>query len=142
MPQWFGDSDAVAEIVANLLENAFRYCPLGAPIGLEVGHAPGDAERPRLIIWDGGTPIAAAEREAIFERGTRGAQAAGTAGTGLGLTLARALARSLGGDLTLHIPPQELDPALPGNGNAFCLQLPASSAPAVGRLRPAPPSTP
>lgn len=138
LPQWFGDSGAVAEIVANLLENAFRYCPPGAPIGLEVGHDPGDGERPRLIIWDGGAPIAAAERETIFERGRRGTQAAGLAGTGLGLTLARALARSMGGDLTLHIPPQALDAALPAMGNAFCLQLPASSAPAVGQLRPAP----
>ena len=138
LPQWFGDSGAVAEIVANLLENAFRYCPPGAQIGLEVGHDPGDGERPRLIIWDGGAPIAAAERETIFERGRRGAQAAGLAGTGLGLTLAQALARSMGGDLTLHIPPQALDAALPAMGNAFCLQLPASSAPAVGQLRPAP----
>ena len=34
MPQWRGDSDAVAEILANLLENAFRYSPAGAPLGL------------------------------------------------------------------------------------------------------------
>ena len=41
------------------------------------------------------------------------------------LALARDLARRLGGDLELVVPPQAIDPALPDQGNAFRLTLPA-----------------
>ncbi|MFS6826418.1 ATP-binding protein [Cyanobium sp. ATX-6F1] len=76
----------------------------------------------------------AGEREAIFGRGVRGARGNGSSGTGLGLALARDLARSLGGDLQLVVPPAALDPALPAEGNAFTLELPA----ATGALTPSP----
>jgi hypothetical protein len=44
------------------------------------------------------------------------------------LALARDLARALGGDLQLVIPPQAVDAELPAQGNAFVLSLPASAA--------------
>jgi len=44
------------------------------------------------------------------------------------LALAKDLARALGGDLQLVIPPQAVDPELPALGNAFVLSLPASAA--------------
>ncbi|WP_216901998.1 sensor histidine kinase KdpD [Synechococcus sp. CCY 9618] len=121
LPVWQGDSGSVAEILANLLENAFRYSPRGAPVGL---HGTTDDQLLQLTVWDGGPSIAAAEREAIFERGVRGERGQDLPGTGLGLALGRDLARSLGGDLELVVPPQQLDPALPEQGNAFRLSLP------------------
>ncbi len=121
LPPWRGDAGAVAEILANLLENAFRYSPPGAQVGLLAQPL---GRGLRLTVWDGGTAIEAGEREAIFGRGVRGAHGNGSSGTGLGLALARDLARSLGGDLRLVVPPAALDPALPADGNAFTLELP------------------
>jgi signal transduction histidine kinase len=126
LPPWEGDGGAVAEILANLLENAFRYSASESPVGL---HCSATAAGPCLTVWDGGPPIPEDEREHIFQRGVRGAQSQGKPGTGLGLALARDLARQLGGDLELVIPPALVDPTLPSHGNAFCLTLPANEEP-------------
>jgi signal transduction histidine kinase len=126
LPPWQGDASAVAEILANLLENAFQYSAPGSPVGL---HSSATATGPCLTVWDGGMPIAEEEQERIFQRGVRGRQSQGKPGTGLGLALA------LGGNLELVIPPALVDPALPSRGNAFRLSLPASpeSSPASSR---------
>jgi signal transduction histidine kinase len=129
IPGWRGDGSAVAEIVANLLENAFRYSAAGGAIGLHGSETP---DAINLAVWDCGPEIPAAERPRIFERGVRGSTGQHLPGTGLGLALARDLARSLGGDLELVVPPQQLspaDPQLPGCGNAFRLKLPVSGCP-------------
>ncbi len=135
LPDWRGDSGAVAEILANLLENAFRYSPAGSAVGLHVSQNAGGG--PTLTVWDGGAAIPAEERELIFERGRRGSTGLERPGTGLGLSLARDLARSLGGELVLLVPPCRSDPSLPPQGNAFRLTLPpglaSAAAPAAGR---------
>lgn len=131
LPEWRGESSAVAEILANLLENAFRYSLPGSPVGLHCSLASGGLS---LTVWDGGEEIAEEERERIFERGVRGLQSQGKPGTGLGLALARTLARHLGGDLELVIPPALVDASMPTRGNAFQLTLPAQTE----RFAPAP----
>ncbi|MFM7087520.1 MAG: sensor histidine kinase [Cyanobium sp.] len=128
LPDWQGDSGAVAEILANLLENAFRYSPPRAPLGLQV-HTTIDGSI-ALIVWDGGAAIPLEEREAIFRRGQRGSTGLHRPGTGLGLALARDLARGLGGELELVVPPQRCDTTLPAQGNAFRLTLPPAPPPA------------
>lgn len=127
LPDWQGDSGAVAEILANLLENAFAYSPAGAAIGLFCRLL--SDGRWQLCVWDGGPAIPAAERQRIFERGERGSRGVVRPGTGLGLALGRNLATALGGDLELVVPPAALAAALPAEGNAFCLTLPPSAAP-------------
>ena len=119
IPAWQGDGGAVAEIVANLLENAFRYCGAGGAIGLEVAPATTGVD---LTVWDSGPAIPSDERERIFQRGERGSTGLHRPGTGLGLALGRDLARSLGGDLRLLETSEQ-----PGNrdGNAFRLHLPS-----------------
>ena len=127
LPAWHGDGAAVSEIVANLLENAFRYAAPGAAIGLHVTQSAGTIS---LSVWDGGVAIPAEERQRIFERGARGSSGSHLPGTGLGLALGRSLARNLGGELDLLVPPQALepgDPALPSTGNAFRLRLPLTA---------------
>jgi hypothetical protein len=125
IPHWQGDGGAVSEIVANLLENAFRYSGVGGAIGISCGT---NNRGVQVSVWDAGPAIPAEERERIFEKGVRGSSGQPLEGSGLGLALARELARSLGGELELLCPPRQLnpqDPALPEQGNAFRLTLPA-----------------
>ena len=123
-PSWASHREgdgATAEIVANLLENAFRYSPAGCPIGLTL--LPDG-----LVVWDGGPPIDPDERDSIFEKGTRGRRGEELPGTGLGLALARQLAQANGGDLQLHVQPSRLQAQLPAEGNAFRLSWPEPTA--------------
>lgn len=142
LPDWRGDSGAVAEILANLLENAFRYSPAGSPVGLHCSGGDGAGMPLLLTVWDGGAAIDPAERQTIFERGVRGSRGLPLPGTGLGLALARDLARSLGGDLELLIPPSQVAAELPQAGNAFRLRLPAAGATGLSPEAPQPPAAP
>ncbi len=129
LPDWQGDSGAVAEILANLLENAFRYSPAGVAVGLQAVPRDGGWQ---LSVWDGGPAIPANEQQRIFASGERGSRSADRPGSGLGLALARQLAEGLGGRLELCTRPQQLAAHLPAEGNAFVLQLPAPADPATG----------
>lgn len=133
LPDWRGDSSAVAEILANLLENAFRYSPEGTSVGLHTAMTSGGS--PRLTVWDGGGAISPDEREAIFGRGIRGERGQALPGTGLGLALARDLARSMGGELSLLCPPTLLPVISPTPATPSCwssLPAPAPSPPQRG----------
>ncbi len=125
-PAWtvqpISDEDgAIAEIVANLLENAFRYSSTDCSIGL---HIRGES----ICVWDGGAAIVESERERIFQKGFRGGNSIELPGTGLGLTFGRQLAEQLGGTLGLVTPPRRFDSALPDQGNAFVLSLPTKAS--------------
>ncbi len=121
-PEWLEEprpaSEAlIAEIVANLLENAFRYSPVGSSLGISFNES-------GLCVWDSGTPISFSEREKIFSRGYRSKNSSSLAGSGLGLTLGKELADQLGGELFLTTKPKTFDQSLPEEGNAFVLKLP------------------
>jgi signal transduction histidine kinase len=89
-----GPRDEVLEILNILLVNAARHAP-GSPAHVDVEGEDGVI---RLSVRDEGPGIAPELRTAIFDRGTRSRT---TGGTGIGLSLARALARGLGGTLAL-----------------------------------------
>ena len=107
----------IAEIVANLLENAFRYSSSKSSIGLNFSED-------SLCVWDEGPEIPVNEREKIFKKGFRGDRVVDRSGSGLGLFLGCQLAKELGGDLKLITSPKEFDSGLPFIGNAFVLRLP------------------
>lgn len=95
-PVTVGVEEALVErIVAPALDNAIRY-----------GHDEVSVRVQRrgtsvfVTIADDGPGIAADEVERVFEPGVRGSASAGTPGAGLGLSLARRLARAAGGDAT------------------------------------------
>ncbi|MDQ6751637.1 MAG: ATP-binding protein [Actinomycetota bacterium] len=89
------DADLLERILAPLVENACRHGD--GRVELRVSrHGP----TVRLAVCDEGPGIDPDEVERIFEAGYRGRSASGSAeGSGLGLSLARRLARAAGGDL-------------------------------------------
>ncbi len=116
-PVWaMCDPRATARLLRALLENAVRH---GAPADSAVTIAvTSSGERARIRVLDDGPGVPEAERERIFGRFERGARAG--AGFGLGLAIARGLARQMGGDVTA-----------PGEGRGACFEatLPACAAP-------------
>jgi signal transduction histidine kinase len=92
------DSPLIERIVDNLVGNALKYTPAGTAIHIRVR---GDARDALLEVEDRGPGIAAAERERMLERFTRGATAKGTDGLGLGLALVVEIARWHGGSVTI-----------------------------------------
>ncbi|KDF02066.1 ATPase [Mycolicibacterium aromaticivorans JS19b1 = JCM 16368] len=110
------DPQRVAQILANLTENARRYTPDGGTVTIDLSRT---ASRAEIIVSDTGPGVAAAEHERIFERLVRldAARSRDHGGAGLGLPIARGLARALGGNLTC-VPR--------GTGAHFLLSLPLS----------------
>lgn len=116
--------------LANLLDNALKYSPAAAPVRLSVrGDADGGGEAAAVAfaVADLGPGVAPPEVERVFERFYRvpAAGAERPSGTGLGLTISRALARAHGGDVGYRDGP--------AGGAVFTLRLPAL-APDPGRM--------
>lgn len=93
-----GEQRYTAIILQNLLENARKYNRKGGFIRLT---ARSEGGLVRLVVANSGRPIAAAAQEHVFERFHRAGMAENIPGYGLGLNLARELARLHQGDLRL-----------------------------------------
>jgi len=91
------DTELVAQIIRPLLDNAVRYGSHRATVQLH-----SDGANAIVSVADDGPGVDAAEQEQVFDPGVRGsaAQSAAADGAGLGLALARRLARSAGGEIT------------------------------------------
>jgi signal transduction histidine kinase len=110
------DPTRIAQILSNLLDNARRYTPAGGSITVDLSTGGGMAA---VTVTDTGPGIPDDERYRIFERLVRldAGRARDHGGAGLGLSIARALARAHGGELE----------CLPHDGGArFRLSLPAA----------------
>jgi signal transduction histidine kinase len=90
--------DAIVQVLGNLIDNASKYSPDGGPIRVVAGLREGTAV---LAVEDVGPGIAAADRQQVFERFTQldSSSTRRAGGVGLGLYIARQLARSQDGDL-------------------------------------------
>ncbi len=93
-----GEKRYTSIILQNLLENARKYNRPGGRIRLAASEADGGV---RLVVGNTGRPIPAEAQAHIFERFHRGAMGENVPGYGLGLNLARELARLHHGDLRL-----------------------------------------
>lgn len=94
----FGEKRYITLIVQNLLENARKYNRPNGQICVAVEE---DGDFAVLTVENTGKPIPPAARQHIFERFHRGGMGENVPGHGLGLNLARELARLHGGDLRL-----------------------------------------
>lgn len=117
LPFVYGDALATDILLAQLLENAFKYSPDGGLIRVEAW--PED-DRVVLVVDDEGVGIAAGDRERIFERFVQAdsGNRRRFGGVGLGLYIVRNLARAQGGDVA----------ALPRSGGGTRMRLVLTSA--------------
>jgi two-component system sensor histidine kinase BaeS len=134
-----GDPDRLAQVAANLIENAGRYAATSVRVRVEVHAAgvnggPGPSRGPTavLAVEDDGQGIPEAERPHLFERMYAGARppARVGGGTGLGLTIVRELAQAMHGDA-------DVGEAADG-GARFEVRLPLVPQPAQAVRPPAP----
>ncbi|MGN6584323.1 MAG: sensor histidine kinase [Rhizobiaceae bacterium] len=99
-----GDRELLIQLYYNLVENALRHCPPGTPIRISTLLSAGG---PAAVVEDGGPGIPVEEREKVFRRLYRLERSRSTPGTGLGLSLVKAIA-------DLHDVQIVLDDAQPG----------------------------
>lgn len=92
------DPAHVEHVLENLIANAAKYAPDETPVEV-VLHA--DAQSLFCDVHNDGTSFSQQDHEHLFERGYRGSNSVGMAGTGIGLFMARTLARMQGGDVEL-----------------------------------------
>jgi len=114
MPLVHGDAERLRQVVGNLIDNAVKYSPVGAPVEVRVGAVDGTV---RIAVQDQGPGIETTDQRLIFEKFGRVASGASKPGTGLGLYIARSITEAHGGSLTVA--------SRPGRGATFTMTLPA-----------------
>ncbi len=104
------DPVLIERAVLNLLDNAVKYSPVGAPIEVTVREG-------EVVVADHGPGVAEEDAARIFDRFYRSAAARSKPGAGLGLAIVREAARAHGGDATVESS---------ASGASFRLSLPAA----------------
>lgn len=113
------DPDRIQQVMANLLDNALRHTPPDGTVSLSAEARDG---RVRIAIVDTGDGIPADQLDAIFRRFHRvdpSRRNPGDGGSGLGLTIARAIIEDHGGTLTAASQGQ-------GSGTTMTITLPTA----------------
>ena len=106
-----GEFKRALQVVMNLLTNAIRHSPEGGQIWLRIDR---EGDLGALIVADQGKGIGTEDQARIFEKFER-LEPAEPGGTGLGLYIARRLARAMGGDIAVD--------SAPGQGARFTFTL-------------------
>lgn len=109
------DRKRIRQVMANLLSNAIKYSEPGGEIVLRVGEA---SDTAFFSVTDQGIGIAPEDQSWIFERfyRTDASRSRKTGGTGVGLTISRAIVRAHGGEISVQ--------STPGEGSCFTVRLP------------------
>ena len=119
LPDVAADSDKLAQVLANLVENAVKYSPGGGRVEVVVEQ---HDDRIRFEVRDEGLGIPLGEQERVFEKFYRldPNLTRGIGGTGLGLYISNELVRRMGGEIHLR--------STPGEGSLFWFELPVAEA--------------
>lgn len=107
----------IDQVLTNLLENAVRYSPTGTKIEIGARKWQHSVE---VEVADGGPGIKGDERNKAFEEFFRGKASSRFAGSGLGLTIARAIVEGHGGSMWIH--------ETPGGGATVGFRLPIGAS--------------
>jgi histidine kinase len=112
------DPDRITQVLTNLLGNALLATPSGGTVTVTAHLTAGGGE---VVVTDTGVGLAEQDVERVFERFYRApGQSRRSTGSGIGLTIARGIARGHGGDVTASS-------AGPGQGASFTLAVPLRS---------------
>lgn len=118
LPDWVScDPLLIEQVVANLISNAVKYSPPPEPI--DIG-ADVDERWIEIKVSDRGVGFSEDERDNLFDRFFRAKTAVGVEGTGIGLHVARTIARMHGGDVAAF--------QREGGGSTFVLRIPKEEA--------------
>jgi signal transduction histidine kinase len=130
LPHVMADGGAASRCLENLVSNAIKYGASGGWMRVSASLKSGSPNRRHrsdvvISVEDHGMGIASSDLRRVFEPFYRGkpAQDSQIHGTGLGLSLARKLARAMRGEI--HVASE------PGKGSCFTLTLPAAEMPTV-----------
>jgi len=118
LPEVQADPDRAVQVLTNLLTNALRYTPAPGRVDVQVSPA---GQAVRFSVRDTGIGIAPEHLPHLFERFYRvdKSRSRSLGGTGIGLTIARALVKAMGGRIWAESPG-------PGQGSTFSFELPAA----------------
>lgn len=111
----FADATRMAQVLANLLDNAIKYSPKGSLVELTAEEKEGMV---LLSVKDTGLGIPKGDIQRIWDRLYRGDQSRHQRGLGLGLSLVRAVVRAHGGAITVDSEPDK--------GSTFTIHIPLS----------------
>jgi two-component system sensor histidine kinase BaeS len=123
LPPGDGDADRLGQVLANLLDNALRHTAAGGVVTVAAEAAGHDALRIRVV--DNGSGIPAKDLPHVFERFYRAGTARdrATGGSGIGLTITRAIVEAHGGQVTAASGGA-------GRGTTLTVALPLTPVPA------------
>ena len=134
------DPGLIQQAVANLLDNAVSHTPGGGAIRVDVA---ADGDTASIAVSDAGAGVPEQDRERIFDRFVQLDGSRSAPGAGLGLAIARMIARLHGGELSAGASPLggacfELRIPRAGHGAAAPISAATSAAPALRRRDAAP----
>lgn len=118
LPLVKADPVQMERVFENLIENAIKFSPEGAPVRIDGG----GGQRVVVRVTDSGRGIPPSKRAHVFEPFWRGRD--GAPGSGLGLAICRGFVDANGGRIQLH--------SRPGEGSSFAVSFPAAKPPETG----------
>lgn len=117
LPAWF-DRGKIAQVLGNLLGNAYKYSPAGGAVQVQLlrENQPGAAGRVGFSVTDAGIGMTPAQVARVFERFYRADPSGAILGTGLGMSIAKEIVDLHGGSLVVT--------SAPGQGTCVSVWLP------------------
>ena len=112
------DPDRIFQLLLVLLDNAVKYSPAGGNVSLTATRLNGENGKALITVADTGPGVPLADQEKIFDRFYRldSSRSREAGGAGLGLAIARAIAKAHGGSISVV--------AAPTGGSIFKVFLP------------------